>query len=199
LGVCCETEDLKVSRLSKFKRAELNESQQEQFDRVGKFRKAGDDGQYGGPFDPWIRSPELAKRAVDFGGYVWERTTLDRGIVELAIIITARYWRSNVEWAAHAAAARTYGISEEVIDSVFNQKRPVDSSEEILATYDFCSVLHETKDVPKEIYDQAVTVFGEQGVVEMIATIGYYTMVSMTLNTFDIGVGPGVETPFPRD
>jgi hypothetical protein len=42
-------------------------------------------------------------------------------------------------------------------------------------------------------------VFGEQGVVEMIATIGYYTMVSMTLNTFDIGVGPGVETPFPRD
>ena len=188
-----------MSRLSKFKRAELNESQQEQFDRVGKFRKAGDNGQYGGPFDPWIRSPELAKRAVDFGGYVWERTTLDRGIVELAIIITARYWRSNVEWAAHAAAARTYGISEEVIDSVFNQKRPVDSSEEILATYDFCSVLHETKDVPKEIYDQAVTVFGEQGVVEMIATIGYYTMVSMTLNTFDIGVGPGVETPFPRD
>ena len=188
-----------MSRLSKKGREELNELQQEQFDRIGKFREPGDDGQYGGPFDPWIRSPEMAKRAVDFAAYVWERTTLDRGIVELAIIITARYWRSNVEWAAHAPVAKSYGIPDDVIDSVFAQQRPEGASAEILAAYDFCSVLHETKDVPEEIYTRAVAVFAEQGVMELIAAIGFYTMVSMTLNTFDIAVAPGVETPFPRD
>lgn len=186
-----------MSRLTKKTRDELNELQREQYDRIAKGREPQDDGQLGGPFDPWIRSPELARRAFAFGGYVWERTTLDRGIVELAIIVTARYWRSNVEWVAHAAAAKRYGIDQAVIDSVFNQQRPEGSSEEILTTYDFCLVLHETKDVPRDIYDRSVALFGEQGVMELVATIGYYTMVSMTLNTFVIEP-QGAEEPFPR-
>jgi 4-carboxymuconolactone decarboxylase len=187
-----------MSRLTKKTPDELNELQREQYDRIASGREPREDGQLGGPFDPWIRSPELARRAFAFGGYVWERTTLDRGIVELAIIVTARYWRSNVEWVAHAATARRYGISQTVIDSVFNQQRPNESSEEILTAYDFCRVLHETKDVPREIYDRSVGLFGEQGVMELIATIGYYTMVSMTLNAFAIETQGG-EEPFPRD
>ena len=187
-----------MSRLSKKTRAELNELQQEQYDRISESRTPREDGQLGGPFDPWIRSPELARRAWSFAGYVWERTTLDRGIVELAIIITARYWRSNVEWASHSVAAKKYGLSQEVIDSVFALNRPEVASDEILAAYDFCLELHQTREVSQEIYNQAVAVFGEQGVMELIATIGFYTMVSMTLNTFDIAVAPGVETPFPK-
>lgn len=187
-----------MSRLSKKTREELSEAQQEQYDRISESRQPREDGQFGGPFDPWIRSPELARRAWSFAGYVWERTTLDRGIVELAIIVTARYWRSNVEWAAHSVAAKKYGIPQDVIDAVFAQHRPEGASDEILAAYDFCRVLHETKEVPQKIYDRSVAVFGEQGVMELIAAIGFYTMVSMTLNTFDIAVAPGVETPFPE-
>ena len=186
-----------MSRLSKKTRDQLTPAQQEQYDRIARGREPRDDEQFGGPFDPWVRSPELARRAFSFGGYVWERTSLDRGIVELAIIVTAVYWRSNVEWVAHAAAALKYGISQEVVDAVFDQRRPEGASEEILATCDFCKVLHESKDVPQDIYDRAVNCFGEQGVVELIATIGYYTMVSMTLNTFEIETATG-EIPFPR-
>ncbi|MFV2090657.1 MAG: carboxymuconolactone decarboxylase family protein [Pseudomonadales bacterium] len=183
--------------MSVIDRADLTEQQREQYDRIARGREPRQDGQFGGPFDPWIRSPELARRAYSFGGYVWERTTLDRGIVELAIIVTARYWRSNVEWVAHAAAALENGISQQVIDSVFGGQRPEGATEDVLAAYDFCKVLHETKDVPGEIYENAVVCFGEQGVVELIATIGYYTMVSMTLNAFEIETATG-EVPFPR-
>ena len=186
-----------MSRLSKKQRDDLTEEQLQQYERIAQGRTPRDDGQIGGPFDPWIRSPELARRAYSFGGYIWERTSLDRGIVELAIIVTARYWRSNVEWVAHAAAALKYGIPQEVIDSVFDGERPEGASDEILATCDFCSTLHETKDVPADVYQTAVACFGEQGVVELIATIGYYTMVSMTLNTFEIETATG-EVPFPR-
>ena len=59
-----------MSRLSKKTRDELNEKQQEQFDRICKFREPGEDGQVGGPFDPWIRSPELARRATSFGNFI---------------------------------------------------------------------------------------------------------------------------------
>ncbi len=186
-----------MSRLSSKARDELNELQQAQYDRIAQSREPRADGQFGGPFDPWIRSPELARRAYGFGGFIWERTSLDRGIVELAIIVTARYWRSNVEWVAHAAAAKKYGIPDDVIDAVFAGERPADAAEEILATYDFCRVLHETKDVPLAVYERARALFGEQGIVELIATIGYYTMVSMTLNTFEIPTATG-EVPFPR-
>jgi len=186
-----------MSRLSSKARDELNELQQAQYDNIAQGREPRADGQLGGPFDPWIRSPELARRAYSFGGFIWERTTLQRGIVELAIIVTARYWRSNVEWVAHAAAAKKYGIPEDVIDAVFADERPTGAAEEILAAYDFCRVLHETKDVPLAVYERATALFGEQGVVEMIATIGYYTMVSMTLNTFEVATATG-EVPFPR-
>ncbi|MBV1904921.1 MAG: carboxymuconolactone decarboxylase family protein [Pseudomonadales bacterium] len=193
-----------MSRLTPKQRDELNEGQQEQFDRLCKFAKPGADGQLGGPFDPWVRSPEVAQRIVSLSNFVWERTTLGRDIVELAIIITGRYWRSNVEWVAHAKMAKDAGIPQEVIDAVFEQRRPEGASEKILATYDFCHNLHETKDVPREIYDRAVDTFGEQGVVELITTIGLYTMVSMTLNTFNIGLGnlgmaPDQKEPFPRN
>jgi|TARA_B100000315_G_scaffold173327_1_gene161770 4-carboxymuconolactone decarboxylase len=187
-----------MSRLSKKKRNELNENQQEQFDRICKFRQPREDGQIGGPFDPWIRSPELARRAVSFGNFVWERTTVDRGIVELAIIVTARYWRSNVEWVSHAAAAKNYGIPQDVIDSVFEQQRPRTSVPEVVCAYDLVYALNVEKDVPQDIYDSAVSVFGEQGVVELIAATGYYTMVAMTLNTFEIQPPADVELPFPR-
>lgn len=188
-----------MSRLVKKTRDELNDKQQEQFDRINKFRQPGDDGQFGGPFDAWIRSPELARRATSFGNFIWERTSLDRGIVELAIIITARYWRSNVEWVAHAAAAKTYGIPQDVIDSVFEGQRPGTTANDILAAYDFVYALNIDKDVPKEIYASAVEAFGEQGVMELIATSGFYTMVSMTLNAFEIQPAADVELPFPRD
>lgn len=187
-----------MTRLTKKARSELTELQQEQWDRVAEAREPRKDQQFGGPFDPWIRSPELARRAQAFAGYVWERTTLDRGIVELGIIVTARYWRSNVEWVAHARAAKQHGVPQDVIDSVFAHTRPQAASEEILAAYDFCRVLHETQEVPQDVYDRAVAVFGEQGVMELIATIGFYTLVSMTLNTFEIEVQTG-EVPFPRD
>ncbi|MBV1879847.1 MAG: hypothetical protein KUG79_19545 [Pseudomonadales bacterium] len=188
-----------MSRLSKKQRDELDEKQQAQFDRLTKFVKPQADGQLGGPFDPWVRSPEVAQRIVSLSNFVWERTTLGRDIVELAIIITGRYWRSNVEWVAHAKMALDAGIPQSVVDAVFDQQRPEGADEKILVTYDFCQTLHETKDMPKELYARAVETFGEQGVVELITTIGLYTTVSMTLNTFDIGLGTDQPLPFPRD
>jgi len=56
--------------------------------------------------------------------------------------------------------------------------------------------LHETHQLPLGLYQRVVSSFGERGLVEIIATIGYYTFVSMTLNAFEVEV-PGVKPPFP--
>ncbi len=187
------------SRLSPLPVDQLTPEQQAQHERISRTRRAGADGQIGGPFDPWIRSPEVAQRAVSFGNFIWERTTIGRRIVELGIIVTARHWESNVEWAAHSRMAHENGVSQEVIDAVFAKQRPAVAPEDELLTIDVCRALHETHQLPRALYDSAVATFGEQGLMELIATIGFYTFVSMTLNTFDIPVAAGLETPFPRE
>jgi 4-carboxymuconolactone decarboxylase len=186
-----------MTRLTNKKSEEMTTEELAQYTRIGKFRKPRIDGSYGGPYDPWIRSPELAKRAVSFGTYIWGRTTLERRLVELAIIITGRFWEANVEWVSHSRMALEYGVSQEVIDAVFEQRRPETAPKDELVVYDVCRALHETHQLPMEIYQKAVDLFGERGLVEIIATIGYYTMVAMTLNAFDIGLEEGLKSPFP--
>lgn len=188
-----------MSRLEKKRPDELTPEQREQYDRIARFRQPDENGQIGGPFDPWIRSPEVARRAVSLGNLIWERTSLDRRIVELAIIITARHFRSNVEWVAHTRMAREQGVSDEVIDDVFARRRPGNAPADELLTYDVVSALHETHDLPLELYRQAVKTWGEQGLMEVIMTIGFYGFVSLTLNAFNVPVAAGAEAPFPRE
>ena len=156
------------------------------------------DGKIGGPFDAWLLSPELSHRLRGLAVVLWERTTLDRGLVELAISITGRFWEANVECAAHAPRAIEYGIASEVLDAVFEERRPDFAPEEQLLLYDVCMALHRNRALSGSLHARAVSMFGEQGVVELISVIGFYALVSMTLNAFEIPVAPGVDAPFDR-
>jgi 4-carboxymuconolactone decarboxylase len=188
-----------ASRLQLKSFEELSVDQREQYERIKRTRQPRADGQFGGPFDPWIRSPEVAARAMGLGNYIWERTSVGRRIVELAIIVTGRHWRSNVEWVAHERMAREQGISDEVIQAVFEQRIPADAPEDETLTIEVCRALHETQDLPLALYDRAVAMWGEQGLVDIIQTIGFYAFVSMTLNTFNIPTAQDDPTPFPRE
>ena len=156
------------------------------------------DGSLGGPFDPWMTNPELFKRLTGLGGMLWSRTSLDRGLVELAICITAKFWESNLEWGAHAPRAIEYGIPREALDSILAGRRPKGwAAHELI--YDIAMSMHQRHKLPRLIYDDAVKVFGERGLAELMAVIGYYTLVSMTLNVFEVQAGPDLEAPFRRD
>jgi len=190
-----------MSRLQPKKRDELTPEQQERYDEVAKLRPPicppRPDGQIGGPFDPWIRSPELSRRAMGLGNFLWERTTLPRRLIELAILVTGRSWRSNVEWVAHARYARDFGVAQETIDDVFARRRPERAPADEQLVYDASLALHETRDLAPELYARFVAQFGEQGLVELIGVLGFYTLVSMTLNAFDVPA-PVPQQPFPR-
>jgi 4-carboxymuconolactone decarboxylase len=187
-----------ASRLKRMAFEEMSAEQQAQYERIRRARQPRADGQFGGPFDPWLRRPEVAARALSLGNYIWERTTVGRRIVELAILVTGSHWRSNVEWVAHARMAREQGVSDEVIQAVFERRMPENAPDDEKLTIAVCRALHETQDLPLELYRQAVATWGEEGLVDIIQTIGYYTFVSMTLNAFDVPTREGDPTPFPR-
>jgi len=177
--------------------ASLSTEQREQRDRFLRSRAPLANGSLGGPFDAWLTNAELFKRLQGLGVMLWNRTSLDRGLVELAICVTGRLWEANYEWAAHAPRALEHGVTPSVLDDVIAGRRPRGRPEEELVC-DICHTMHETHALPRALYDRAVAAFGERGLAELMTVSGFYTLVSMTLNAFEVQVDEGMDAPFAR-
>ena len=149
----------------------------------------------GGPFNAWLRSPDLGNRLQSVGEYIRYKTSLPLRLNEFAILITAREWTSQYEWYAHYPLAMKAGLDPKVADELALGKRPSAMKDDEAAVYEFCTQLHRSKKVDDAAYDRALALFGEQGVVDLIGVSGYYTAVSMTLNVAQVPVPEG--TPLP--
>jgi 4-carboxymuconolactone decarboxylase len=140
----------------------------------------------GGPFNVWMRSPDLGNRLQNVGEYIRYRTSLPLRLNEFAILITAREWTSQYEWYAHYPLALKAGLDAKVADALALGKRPSGMSDDEAAVYEFCIQLHRTRNVDDSTFKRALALFGEQGVVDLIGVSGYYTAVSMTLNVAQV-------------
>jgi 4-carboxymuconolactone decarboxylase len=128
----------------------------------------------------------LAERWQRLGEILRFGTILPPKLNELAILVTARRWNSQIEWHIHAEAARKAGLGDEVIDALKNAEEPkfVDKAEAIV--YEYARQLQTHGTVAESVYSRVVGQWGAVGVDELTAVIGYYTMVSMTLNAHEI-------------
>src|SRR5438067_13102285 len=114
-----------------------------------------------GPFIPLLRSPELMEYAQRMGEYLRYRSAIGVRLSELAILVTAREWDQQVEWAIHAPIAQQAGISADVIGAIARRERPQAMPADEEAVYDFCMELHRDKRVSDRVYNDARALFGE--------------------------------------
>lgn len=156
---------------------------------------AGPRGQVIGPLRAVIHSPDLAERWSRLGEFLRFGTSLPRRLNELAIIVTGRRWSSQVEWWVHARAAAEAGIPAAAIEALRRGEPPVFAEAEDALAYEFARHLQMSGQVPPVVYEEAVRRWGARGVVELTAVIGYYTMVSMTLNAHEIPLPDGIDPP----
>jgi len=156
---------------------------------------AGPRGRLIGPLRAVIHSPDLANRWSRLGEFLRFSTCLPPKLNELAIIVTGRRWNSQLEFYVHAEAARKAGLAAEPIEAIRVGATPVFAEQAELDIYEFARHLQSTGVVPIEIYRAVETRWGAQGVVELTAVIGYYTMVSMTLNAHEFPLMEGAEPP----
>ncbi|HEX5049676.1 MAG TPA: carboxymuconolactone decarboxylase family protein [Gammaproteobacteria bacterium] len=136
----------------------------------------------GGPFNVLMRSPEMGDIAQKLGEYARFSPAMPPKLRELAIILTARHWTAQYEWYAHRQAAAREGLRDDVIKSIAARERPKNLDHDEQAVYDFATELLETKTVSDATFKRAHDLLGDQGVVDTIAVMGYYQMVSMLLN-----------------
>ncbi|MEJ2660967.1 MAG: hypothetical protein P8Z73_09625, partial [Desulfobacteraceae bacterium] len=149
---------------------------------------SGPRGRVRGPLAVWLVRPDLADNAQKLGQYARYDTILPPRLSELAILLTARIWTSEFEWWAHKKIAERAGISEAIIESIRMGKRPVYRAMDEKIVHDFSVSLHHRRKVDDETYGRAIEVLGQKGVVDLVGILGYYTLVSMTINVFDVAI-----------
>jgi 4-carboxymuconolactone decarboxylase len=182
---------LRGDRFKPLTAAELTPEQKTLIDHIQSGERKSTDG----PFNVYLRSPELGDLEQKIGAYVRFHSSIPRKLNEMAIIITGRHWNAQFEWYAHAKYALDAGLSQSIIDAIALKKRPSSMQPDEAAIYDFCTELLDTKQVSDKTFDSVKKSFGERGVVDLMAVIGYYEFVSMVLNVDRYPLPDGVKPP----
>ncbi len=180
-----------MSRLAPLTAETMTEEQR----RVAEAIRSGPRGGMRGPFEAWLRSPGLADRAQELGAYCRFGTELPGDVRELAILLTGKRWRAQFEFWAHARLGRQEGLPEAVIEAIRVGEQPELEREDLRAVYDLVTEHFETNRLSEATFGRAVAVLGERGLVDVIGIVGYYGLVSMTLNVFEVGLPDGESEP----
>jgi len=159
---------------------------------------SGPRGRMSGPFNAWLRSPELADRLQKVGEYVRFNTSLDKRLNEMAIIMTAQYWGVQYEWYAHAPLAIKAGLDPEIVAALGAGNKPEKMKDDEAIVWEFTTQLRRDHEVNDAIYAKAVEKFGENGVMDLVAVNGYYDVVSMTLNVAHVSPPADAQLPFKQ-
>jgi 4-carboxymuconolactone decarboxylase len=151
-----------------------------------------------GPFAAWLHAPVLGDLAQKLGAHVRYGTSLSPRQSEFAILCTAKLWRAQYEWFAHAPMAEKAGVSLKTIADLRAGRLPSKAPKDERAIYDFIKELYRTKRVSDRTYAKVRGFLTDAGMAELVGILGYYVLISMTLNVFRMLPPPDAELAFPE-
>ena len=163
--------------------------QQEVHDAIA----SGPRGVVVGPLALWLHRPELAAAAQALGQYCRYDSTLPQELSELAIIVTGAVWKAEFEWGTHAPIAERAGVPAAAIEAIRAGEVPHFDDPRMAAVHDFTREAQADRQVSDETYARTVSLLGEAAVVDLVGILGYYNLISVTLNVFRVPPPEGRE------
>jgi 4-carboxymuconolactone decarboxylase len=151
-----------------------------------------------GPFNVLLRSPEMGNLSQRLGEYLRFRSSVPKRLNEMAILMTAKWWSSQYEWYLHKTLALNAGLNAAVIDAIQAGDLPAQMQPDEAVIYAFCTELRDRRRVSDGTFNAALSLLGERGVVDLVATMGYYDLVSMALNVDRYPLPDGAQAPLPE-
>lgn len=158
---------------------------------------AGKRGRMPPPAMAWLHSPQFCDRAQRVGEFIRYDTCLPPPLLEMAILITGRHFGAQYEWYAHRKLALAAGLDAAIIDAIRDGRTPALADAGARAIYDYATTLLRTRKVSRAQHDAVVAAFGVRGVVELVGALGYYSLVSLTLNAFEVPLPAGEVSEIP--
>lgn len=138
----------------------------------------------------------MADALAELGAALRFESSIERRLPEVAIITVGARWRAEFEWWAHSRLALQHGVSQEAVDAIARDASPPLLDDERVV-HAVARQLLEDGLVDQATYDKARELWATRGVVELVTLRGYYTLVSFTLNAFDVALPPGEERAWP--
>ncbi len=179
-------------RLPKLDYSELTPRQREAYDKHVEKRKRAS-----GPYGVWLHSPELMNLVSPLSSYMRWDAALSEKLREFGILVTARFWDAQYSWNAHVEKARAAGIPDDVISDLAANKTPTFKSDEERVYYTFAMQVLQNHFVSEKTFAEARSIFGEKGVVDLIGSIGYFSMLQICLNSAEVDLQLDRAPPFP--
>ena len=158
---------------------------------------AGQRASMQGPYNVLLRSPRMGLLAQAFGEQTRFGSSLPLRLNELAILVTARCWNCEFMWHAHRAIGLREGLAESVVDAIAAGRPPSGLRDDEAVVHRFCTELLDSKQVSDGTYASAKAAFGERGIVDLMGTLAYYTLVGMVLNVDRYPLPAGAESTLP--
>jgi 4-carboxymuconolactone decarboxylase len=190
-----------MDRLPPKSRSELDDAGQSLWDELVASRGdqiVGESGGLRGPFNAWVHAPSVGAKVAGLGVSLRYDTSLDRNLIELTILTVGSHFRAELEWWAHAQMARRHGVGEDVIAALAAGQDPVFDDDTERAVHQVASELVKTGRLSDASLTTARSRLGDVQIVELVTLIGYYTLVSFTLNAFDVGLPGGSDPQWTR-
>ena len=189
-----------MTRLPYITEGELDDDQRRIWDALISSRGSAatlvnDEGGLIGPFNSMLYSPTIGARVSALGAAVRFESSLPPNIAEVAIL--GAHWKSNFEFWAHSRLGREAGLPDHVIDAIANGEKPNFEDERERQVHAMAQMLLNTGRVDDANYSDVVESFGPKGAVELTTLIGYYCLISLTLNAFAVELPPGAEPIWP--
>jgi 4-carboxymuconolactone decarboxylase len=167
-----------LDRMPALPEAQMSPEQKKVMDEIA----AGPRGRIGGPFIPLMRSPELMNRLQKVGEYLRFQNTVGLRNSEFAVLIVARHWSQPIEWAIHRPIAEREGVLPATCDAIAEGRRPDNMTDDETLIYNVLEELRNNRSLSDPTYAQLLKRFGEQGVIDLVAHYGYYSLLAMTMN-----------------
>jgi 4-carboxymuconolactone decarboxylase len=148
-----------------------------------------------GPFVALMRSPDLMSRVQKVGEYIRFICPLDKRINEFAAIIAARHLNQQFEWWAHYRQALDAGLKRDIADAVGEGRRPTGMAKDEEVAYDVITEALRNNGVCDATYARGIAQFGEPGLIDLLAVVGYYGLLAIVMNVARTAVPEGPPLP----
>ena len=174
-------------RVHYVEREELDAEGQDVYDTIRRDRNTDEVGLQ---FKALLNNPKAAGHLTSMGASLRFQSTVPDNLKELAIILTAREWNSDIEWTGHAVAAARAGVSDASIESIRTYKTDSLTAEEA-AVARFVHEMIRDKAVSDQTYGSVRSVLGDRGAVDLTLTVSYYSALALAQIALELEMGEG--------
>ncbi len=149
-----------------------------------------------GPYGVWVRAPKVGLPAQALGAAVRFATELAENLKEVAICTVGAFYQARFEFAAHKNLALAAGVDNRSLECLRMGEEPDFEGDEALV-HQLTRELLKNHHISNVTYTNAAETLGETQLIELVTIIGYYCMISHTLNAFEVPLLDNMEDPFP--